>query len=164
MEQVTTFPTTLKRSQNDGYEYLTSIYWMKDVQVKTPSEEILYYLPAKAVLAACLAIEGYVNVVGCKVDPQWIRMDTENTSIMDCLLRIYTKLNQPLVLDQGIWADVLTLFDLREKLSHFNLASIYGMPETDTPEIFKEIEQGYPIRLTHSIAEEAIQLLLDISE
>jgi hypothetical protein len=164
MEQNITSPKTLKLSQNYGYEYLTSIYWMKDVQVTASSEKTLYYLPAKAVLSACMAIDGYVNMVGCKVDPRWIPMDEEKTSIKERLLRIYTKLNLPLALDQGIWADVLALYDLREKLSHFDLAGIYGMPETDTPEIFKEIEQRYPIRLTHSIAEEAIQLLLDISE
>jgi hypothetical protein len=164
MEQTTTSPTTLEHSQNYGYDYLTSIYWMKDVQVNSPSEQILFYLPAKAVLSACLAIEGYVNVVGCKVDPQWVPMDKENMPIKNRLLRIFTNLNRSLVLDNGIWADVLALFDLQEKLSHYDLASIYGMPETDIPEIFREIERGYPIRLTHAIAEEAIQLLLTISE
>jgi len=163
MEQNISSPITFKRSPNYGYEYLTSIYWMKDVHVNTSSDKILYYLPAKAVLSACMAIDGYVNVVGCKVDPHWIRMNEETTPIKERLLRIYTSLNLPLILDQGIWAKVLSLFDLREKLDQFDLADIYGMPEVEIPEIFKEIEQRYPIRLTHSIAEEAIQFLLHIS-
>jgi hypothetical protein len=137
---------------------------MKDAQVNTGTDKILYYLPAKAVLSACLAIDGYVNVVGCKVDPGWIHMDEETALLTERLIRIYQNLNLPLVLNWGIWAKVLSLFDLRDELSYFDLSSIYGMPEADTPKIFKEIEQHYPVRLTHSIAEEAIQLLLNISE
>ena len=164
MTQNISSPLTLNRPQTYGYEYLSSIYLMKDVNVNASSDKILYYLPAKAVLSACLAIDGYVNVVGCKVDPHWIHINEENSLITERLIRIYQNLDLPLVLNWGIWAKVLSLFELREKLSQFDLADIYGMPETEIPEIFKEIEQRYPIRFTHSIAEEAIQVLLHISE
>ena len=154
---------TFNRSQNYGSEYPTETDWMKDVWANTSSEKTLCYLSAKAVLSACMRIGGFINMVGCKVDPQWIHMNKEATPIKERLLRIYEKLNLPLTLDQGIWADVLLLFYLREKLSCFDLERIYGMPEADVPQSFKAIEPRFPIYRTHSIAGEAIQLLLNLS-
>ena len=155
---------TLERSQNYGAEYLTRIDWMKDVWSNTSSEKTLCYLSAKAVLSACMMIGGFINMVGCKVDPQWTQMNKETTPIKERLLRIYKKLNLPLILDKGIWADVLLLFNLREKLNGFDLERIYGMADADVPQSFKEIQPRFPIYQTHSIAGEAIQLLLSISE
>ena len=157
----TTIPT---RFHNPGYEYLMGIYWMKETQVILASEKTRYYLPAKAILRACLAIDSYVNFLGSKVDPQWETIDEESTSIADRLTRIFKNVNQPFDFNHGIWEDVLLLFSLREDLSRYELASIYGMQESVVPAIFKVIEQKYPIRLTHAIAEEAIEVLLNISE
>jgi hypothetical protein len=137
---------------------------MKDAQVTTSSEKTRYYLPAKALLSACLAIDGYINVVGSRVDPQWKHLEEEATPIKERLARIYECLNKPLDLNRGVWGDVLLLFSLREDISQYELASIYGMHEVVVPAIFKVIEQKYPIRLTHAIAEGAIELLLNISE
>jgi hypothetical protein len=156
--------TTLGRFNNPGYEYLMGIYWMKDAQDTTTSEKTRYYLPAKALLSACLAIDGYVNVVGSKVDPHWRHLEEESTPIKERLTRIYERLQKPLDFNRGVWTDVLLLFSLREDLSQYELASIYGMHEAVVPAIFKVIEQKYPIRLTHAIAEGAIELLLNISE
>jgi hypothetical protein len=156
-------PTTLERFQNPGYEYLMGVYWMKEAQVSLSSEKTRYYLPAKALLRACLAIDSYVNVAGSKIDPHWDTLHEEFIPLQERLTRIYKNLNLPLDLNKGIWEDVLLLFGLRDELSHFELTNIYGMPEADVPEIFKEIERNYPIRLTHAIAEEAIQLLINIS-
>jgi hypothetical protein len=149
--------------QNPGYEYLMGVYWMKEAQVSLSSEKTRYYLPAKALVRACLAIDSYVNVVGSKVDPHWDTLHEESIPLQERLTRIYQNLNWPLDLNKGIWEDVLVLFGLRDELSRFELTNIYGMPETEVPQIFKEIEQRYPIRLTHAIAEEAIQLLINIS-
>ncbi len=158
------FAPTATLGRNPGFEYLMGIYWMKEAQVSLPSEKTRYYLPAKALSRACLAIDSYVNVAGSKVDPHWDTLDEEFTPIQERLTRIYKNLNWPLDLNQGIWKDVLLLFSLREELGRFELTSIYGMPEADVPEIFKEIERKYPIRLLHAIAEEAIQLLLNVSD
>jgi hypothetical protein len=164
MTQTLSSITTLGRFHNPGYEYLMGIYWMKDAQGAIASGKTRYYLPAKALLSACLAIDGYVNVVGSKVDPQWKHLEEDFTPIKERLARIYESLNRPLDLNRGVWADVLLLFSLREDISQFELASIYGMHEAVVPAIFRVIEQKYPIRLTHAIAEGAIELLLNISE
>ena len=156
--------TTVRRFQNPGYDYLKGIYWMKDAQAAISSEKTHYFLPAKALLSACQAIDGYVNVVGSKVDPRWGELDEEATPVQIRLTRIFQNLEQSFDIDRGIWADVLLLFSLREEINRFELASIYGMHESIVPAIFKVIEQKYPIRLTHAIAEEAIELLLNISE
>lgn len=164
MTQNLSSTSTLGRLQNPGYEYLMGIYWMKDVQGVVSSEKTRYYLPAKALLSACQAVDGYINVVGSKVDPQWENINEESTPIKERLTRIYKNLEQPFDFNRGVWEDVLLLFSLREDLSRFELASIYGMQEAVVPAIFKVIAQKYPIRLTHAIAEEAIEILLNISE
>ena len=110
------------------------------------------------------AIDGYVNVVGSRVDSQWEYIDEASAPIKERLIRIYKNLNRPLDLNRGIWEDVLLIFSLREDINRYELASIYGMQEAVVPAIFKVIEQKYPIRLTHAIAEGAIELLLNISE
>lgn len=156
-------PTPLEQFQSPGYEYLMGVYWMKEAQVSLSSEKTRFYLPAKALLRACLAIDSYVNVTGSKVDPHWDTLNEETIPLQERLTRIYKNLTWPMNLNKGIWEDVQLLFSLREELSHFELTNIYGMPEADVPEIFKEIERKYPIRLTHAIAEEAIQLLINIS-
>ena len=155
---------TLERSPSPGYEVLKDIYWMEDAQGNLSTEQTRYYLPAKALLSACMAIDVYVNVVGSRVDPRWVAIDEESTHIKERLTRIYKNLHRPLDLNRGIWEDVLLLFSLSEELSQFELASIYGMQKRVVPAIFKVIEQKYPIRLTHAIAEGAIELLLNISE
>jgi len=164
MTQDISSTATLERMQNPGYEVLKDIYWMKAAQGNLASEKTRYYLPAKALLSACMAIDGYVNVVGSRVDPQWEYIDEESTPIKERLIRIYKSLNRPLDFNRGIWEDVLLIFNLREDINRYELASIYGMQEAVVPAIFKVIEQKYPIRLTHAIAEGAIELLLNISE
>ena len=156
--------TTLRRFQNPGYEYLLGIHWMKEAQVMLSSEQTRYYLPAKAILRACLAIDSYVNVVGSKVDPLSEHIYEETTPIKERMARIYTSLKRSFELDRNMWEDVFLLFSMRQELSRFELASIYGMQESVVPAIFKVIEQKYPIRLTHSIAEGAIELLLNITD
>ena len=164
MTQNLSSTTTLESLQNPGYEVLKDIYWMKAAQGNLASEKTRYYLPAKALLSACMAIDGYVNVVGSRVDPHWESINEEFAPIRDRLIRIYENLNRPLDLNRGIWEDVLLLFSLREDIRRYELASIYGMQEAVIPAIFKVIEQKYPIRMTHAIAEGAIELLLNISE
>ena len=164
MTQNLSSTATLERSQNPGYEVLKDIYWMKAAQGNLASEKTRYYLPAKALLSACMAIDGYVNVVGSRVDPHWESINEESTSIKERLTRIYECLNRPLDFNRGIWEDVLLIFSLREDINRYELASIYGMQEAVAPAIFKVIEQKYPIRMTHAIAEGAIELLLNISE
>ena len=164
MTQNLSSTATLEKLQNPGYEVLKDIYWMKAAQGNLTSEKTRYYLPAKALLSACMAIDGYVNVVGSRVDPHWESINEEFAPIKDRLIRIYENLNRPLDLNRGIWEDVLLLFSLREDIRRYELASIYGMQEAVIPAIFKVIEQKYPIRMTHAIAEGAIELLLNISE
>jgi len=151
--------------QNPGYEFLLGIYWMKEAQVIGSSEKTRYYLPAKALLSACNAIDGYVDIVGSKVDPQWEPIDEETVPLKERLTGIYQSLNLPFDSNQGIWRDVLLMFRLRENLSRFALSSVYDAKEgTVVPPIFKVVSQSYPIRRTHAIAEEAIELLLSISK
>ena len=165
MTQNLTLPAaTQGRFHNPGYTYLMGIYWMKESQVYLSSEETRFYLPAKALLRACLAIDSYVNVLGSKVDPHWESIDEASTPIKERLTRIYKNVDKPIDFNLGIWEEVLLLFSLREDLNQFELASIYGMQESVVPAIFKVIEQRYPLRLTHAIAEEAIETLLNLSD
>ena len=104
---------TLGRFQNPGYEYLMGIYWMKEAQVMLSSEQTRYYLPAKAVLRASLAIDSYVNVVGSKVDPQSEHIYEETTPIKERIAHIYTSLKRSFDLDRSVWEEVFLLFSMR---------------------------------------------------
>lgn len=151
--------------QPSGYEFLKLIYWMKDAQTDaTSAKRSPYSLPVKALLSACLAIEGYVNVIGCRLDPDWEDLDEEDTSIQERVARIFKKIEQPISFDKGVWKDVCDLFILRAELIRTGLMKLHGLQEEEYPAVFREVAEEYPIRLTQAIAEETIEQLLDISE
>jgi hypothetical protein len=57
--------TNFGRFQNHGYEYLSSIYRMKEEHDLLSSRGITpYIMPVKVLVVACLAIEEYINLAG----------------------------------------------------------------------------------------------------
>jgi len=147
-----------------GYGYLLGLYWMKEAQAVTSPDKANYYLPAKALLSACLAISKYVNVVGDKVDPHWKETNKDTAPIKERLAHIHQSLDLPLNFRQAPWKDVLLLFVLREELNRHTLTSVYGANEDTVPAVFRVVAQNFPVRLTQAIAEETIELLLSISK
>lgn len=151
---------TLSRFQNHGYEYLSSIYRMKEEHDLLSSRGITpYIMPIKVLVVACLAIEEYVNVAGFRVDPDWEEFDHENESIKDRIEHIYKFIGKPVNFDTGIWRDVLGLFEM-EKLIKMHSRGLIKYHEEVIPDIIKDAAKSYPIRLSQALAEKAIELLL----
>ncbi len=153
----------LSRFKNHGYEYLSSIYRMKEEHDQLTSRGITpYIMPVKVLSVACLAIEEYVNVAGFRVDPEWQEFDHETESIRGRLDRIFKSIGKPVDFETGIWSDVLGLFEM-EKLIKKDSLGLIRYHEKEIPEIIKEATKKYPIQLSQAIAERAIELLLNYS-
>jgi hypothetical protein len=136
---------------------------MKEAQALTTPDKVHYYMPAKALLSACLAISKYINVVGNKVDPHWKEFNRDTAPIKERLTHIYETLGLPLDFTQAPWKDVLLLFVLREELNRYKLTNAYGAQRDTVPAVFRVVALNYPVRMTQAIAEETIELLLDVS-
>jgi len=150
----------LGRFQNNGYEYLSSIYRMKEEHDLLSSRGITpYIMPVKVLVVACLAIEEYINVAGFRVDPDWKEFDHENESVKDRLERVFELIGTPVNFDTGIWKDVLGLFEMEKRIKKHSRGLI-RYHEEEIPEVIKEATQKYPIRLSLALAEKAIELLL----
>ena len=153
----------IHRFQNHGYEYLSSIYRMKEEHELLSSRGITpYIMPVKVLAVACLAIEEYINVAGFRVDPEWKKFDHENESIKDRIAHIYQLIGKPVSFDTGIWNDVLGLFEAEKNIKGYS-RGLFRYHEEEIPELIKETVNHYPIRLTLAIAEKAIELLLAYS-
>jgi hypothetical protein len=154
---------TLGRFQNHGYEYLSSIYRMKEEHDILSSRGITpYIMPIKVLGVACLAIEEYINVAGFRVDPQWKEFNHETESIKERVAHIYRLIGKPVSFDTGVWKDVVGLFEMEKLIKKYSMGlMIYH--EQEIPEVIKEAVKMYPIRLSQAVAEKAIELLLTYS-
>lgn len=162
IQEFSSTPST-GRFQNNGYEYLSSIYRMKEEHDLLSSRGITpYIMPIKVLVVACLAIEEYVNVAGFRVDPEWKEFDHEKESIKDRLEQIYKLLGTTVDFETGIWKDVLGLFEMEQKIKTHSRGLI-RYHEEEIPDIIKDATQKYPIRLSLAMAEKAIELLLSQS-
>jgi hypothetical protein len=152
--------TNFGRFQNHGYEYLSSIYRMKEEHDLLSSRGITpYIMPVKVLVVACLAIEEYINLAGFRVDPEWKEFDHETESIQDRLEHIYMMIGKPISFESGIWSDVIELFAMEKKIKGYSRGLI-RYHEAEIPEIIKDAVSRFPIRLSQAIAEKAIELLL----
>ena len=149
---------------NPGFEYLKLIYLMKDAQANDASENTSpHFLPLMALQSACLAIEGYVDLVGRKIDPAWDETEREIVSIKERIIYIYKKTGKPLEFRKGVWKEALTLFDMAG-LIRTNPAEFKHARETEIPETYKDVALKYPIPLSLAIVEQAVEALLDCSK
>lgn len=148
---------------NPGYDFRRLIYWMKDMEMDEKDESIPiapYFIPILALIGACFAIEGYINMVGQHVDPNWKNFDKGPISVKKRLERIYSMLGKKLHLGHGIWQKVLDLFKSRNELVHPIYVSKTEIRNNEIPTVFDRIEQKYPVSNSEKICEEAINVLL----
>ena len=163
MEQTLTSTSHLGRFQNQGYEYLSSIYRMKEEHDQLSSRGITpFIMPVKVLSVACLAIEEYLNVAGFRIDSNWEEFDHEVEPVRGRIERIFSLLEKPVNLEAGIWKDVLDLFET-ERLIKQDSLGLVNYHDKEIPGIVKETVRKYPIRLSQAIAERAIELLLNHS-
>ncbi len=145
-----------KLIHNPGDDFKELVYSMND---ETPCI-IPYFIPVLALLGACFAIEGYINMAGQQVDPDWNEFNKGPISLKKRLKRIYSIINKPLTCGQGIWKDVLEIFKTRIELVH---PIFRNQKETRTkkiPDIFDIVNDNYPPNKSKEILENAINTLL----
>jgi hypothetical protein len=154
---------TLGRFQSQGYEYLSSIYRMKEEHDLLSSKGITpYIMPIKVLSVACLAIEEYINLAGFRIDPDWKKFDHASESIKERITHLYSLIGKPVSFDTGLWKDVLGLFEMEALIKKYSMRLML-YHEAKIPEMVKEAARLYPIRLSQAIAEKAIELLLAYS-
>jgi hypothetical protein len=155
--------SSIGRFQNHGYEYLSSIYRMKEEHDLLSSRGITpYIMPVKVLVVACLAIEEYINLAGFRMDSDWKEFDHDTEPVRDRISYLYNLLGKPVDFETGIWRDVLGLFEMEKQIKHHS-RGLVRYHEAEIPEIIKDAVKKYPIRLSQAIAEKAIELLLSCS-
>ena len=163
MEHNLTQNQNLGRFQNYGYEYLSSIYRMKEEHDQLSSRGITpFIMPVKVLSVACLAIEEYLNVAGFRIDSEWKEFDHETESIRERVEYLYQILEMPVSFETGIWKDVLGLFEMEKRIKAESMGLVRYQQE-EIPAIIKEAAKKYPIRLSQALAERTIEILLSHS-
>jgi len=163
MEQNIISSPHLGRFQNQGYEYLSSIYRMKEEHDQLSSRGITpFIMPIKVLSVACLAIEEYLNVAGFRIDSNWKEFDHEAEPVRDRIEYIFNALEKTVSFETGIWKDVLEIFEMERRIKQDSLGLI-NYHEKEIPSVIKEAVKKYPIRLSLAIAERTIELLLNHS-
>ena len=151
-------------SASIGYEHLKEIYYLKKTQAKSPlAASSAYILPLMAMQSACLAIDGYIDQAGRKVDVTWDDIGWQDVSIRERLAYLFKKMGRPLQLNAGIWKEVFLLFETTGMIQG-NLSEMKKLYREKIPEKFKDIAVEYPIYRSQAIAEETADLLLDMSD
>ena len=136
------------RFQNQGYEYLSSIYRMKEEHDLLSSRGITpYIMPVKVLNVACLAIEEYINLAGFRMDSDWKEFDHETESVRDRITYLYSLIGQQVDFETGIWKDVLGLFEMEKQIKRYS-RGLVRYHEAEIPEIIKDAVKRYPIRLS----------------
>ena len=161
---VATTNPTIGQFYNPGYEHLKSIYALKDAQTKFPRQAAsAYILPLMAMQSACLAIVEYISLVGQKIDPIWAEINWQGIPIQEQIAYIYRKAKQSTRFDTGLWKEVFKLLDTGASISE-DLAEMKKLQHNEIPEKLKSIAVEYPIYRSQAIAEEAVDILLDLSD
>lgn len=152
-----------KLIHNPGYDFRELIYWMKDMEMGEKDENTPiapYFIPILALIGACFAIEGYINMVGQHVDQNWKKFEKGPISVKKRIERIYLMLGKKLDLGHGIWHQVLDLFKSRIELAHPIYVSKTETRNTEIPTVFQRFEKKYPVLKSEKICDEAIDVLL----
>jgi hypothetical protein len=146
---------------NPGYDFLRLIDWMQESE-SNPSASIIapYFFPVLALLGACFAIEGYVSMVGQKLDADWEEFDKGRVTFKQKIKKIYSMLDRSIDFEKGIWQRANLMFNKRGKLAHPCFVSSKEPSQQKIPDIFDVIAKEYPPTISKEIAEMAIDILL----
>jgi len=141
---------------NPGDDFKELVYWMNDKESHIPP----YFIPVLALLGTCFAIEGYINMVGQQVDPDWSKFERGHITLKDRLERIYSRINKTLICGNGIWQNVLEIFKIRIEIVHPTYRNQEEIRTEAIPDIFDIVKKKYPQSKSREILENAIDTLL----
>jgi hypothetical protein len=149
-------------THNPGYDFLRLVYWMKEIKADDPNLPFAPYLITTiSVISACCGIEGFINMVGQKIDKAWdIFEDEERPTIKERLSRIYTMIGKSINFGQGNWQKVIELFKTRNMLVHPQYVNKVEFRCDEIPDIFEQVNNSCSTTKVKTITEEAIDTLL----
>lgn len=146
---------------NPGYDFLRLLSWMEETDPEDSSLSFgPYLIPTIALLSACCAIEGYINMVGQKIDNDWADFDKGPIPIKDRLSRIYSLKQKEIDFGKGIWHKVQGLFIFRISLVHPRYVEKTEKTKAEIPDIFDRVNSKYSVGAIKKIAEVAVDTLL----
>ena len=152
---------------NPGYDFMRLVWYLDEAANTCPEKATLpfapYHLPILGILAACCAIEGYVNMIGMKLDRDWPDFDKGPVPIRDRIERLYELLGRQPEFGSGQLQRALQLFSVRVRLVHPRYHRATEQRSDHIPDVFDAAAAKYPIAKSKAIAEETIELLLSES-
>lgn len=149
---------------NPGYDFLRLVDWMQESETDPSSSVIApYFFPVLALLGACFAIEGYINLVGQKKVSEWNEFDKGRVTIKAKIEKIYSVLDKPIDFNQGTWQKVILIFSMRAKLAHPRFIDGKEIHQQEVPDVFEILAEQYSSSVSKSIAEDVIDTLLNDS-
>jgi hypothetical protein len=148
-------------SHNPGYDFMRLAKWLENAD---PTNEDLpfapYFIPPLALIAACCAIEGYINMIGLHVDDDWANFDKGRVTLKERVERIYESVGKTPVFGKGILQTCINLFQMRGALVHPRYVNKSEVRDSDIPDMFDEVEAIFPPAVSRQLAEDVIALLL----
>src|SRR4030067_9864 len=86
-----------------GYDFLRLAHWVKEAQEAGNATGLApYFFPLLGLIAACIGIEGYVDMVARGLDKDWSQFISTTLRLRDRLQRLYSFSAHPLDLGSGI--------------------------------------------------------------
>jgi hypothetical protein len=145
---------------NPGYDFRRLVMWMEEAPVDDPNLPFAPYLiPTVALLAACCAFEGYLNMVGQHVDKDWAQFAKGRVTVKERIARVYDRVSRTADFGQGIWQRVLELFDTRGALVHPHYVHERDR-EHEVPTLFQTVNAKFPPGTSRQLLDEALDTLL----
>lgn len=145
---------------NPGYDFMRLVLWMDEASRDGGELTIApYFVPVLALIGACTAIEGYVDMLGRMKDRNWETFIKENLRFKDRLKRVYSHSPVKLDLGSGIWQRVILMFRQRNELVHLTYIDTTETREDEIPTVFQELARKFPASESREISEEAISTL-----
>lgn len=146
---------------NPGHDFLRLVNFLEKADRDNPYLPFAGYLiPAVTVLGACCAIEGYINMIGKLVDPEWDEFDKGPIPIKDRINRIFEKIGKKADFSQGTLQRTLKLFKCRTELAHPQYVSKEEDRSAPLPDIFDSLDKEFSPAVSKDIAESTIGLIL----
>jgi hypothetical protein len=146
---------------NPGYDFLRIVADLQNADAATGDVQFApLYIPVLGVLSACCAIEGYVNMVGLTLDPDWGTFDRGPVPIKDRIKRIYEHVDAVPDFSQGIFQEALNLFKARIKLVHPRYHRETKQADGPLPDVFDSVGAEYPVARSRQISDDTIDAIL----
>ena len=148
-------------SHNPGYDFMRLAKWLEKADPTNANLPFApYFISPMALIAACCAIEGYINMIGLHVDNDWASFDKGPVTIRKRIERIYVSVGKTPDFGKGILQKCLDLFQMRVALVHPRYINKSEVRDSDIADMFDEVEAIFPPSVSRQLAENVISLLL----